>query len=209
MGAVPQKRPKQIYNLATAWVLFGFWNLYSAVRGITGKFENWDMFSSPLLPLWLRLAIPAELCICIAILVAVIIQLITVPLLLIGKPSSIKLALGAFISVAVLNLVLAVLYVTAPPEFLPELSPNIVSLIGMGIVQFLVVFYFWRDLNEPEVKLFLGSIEAQKTAQERTGVQTAVAETKSKQEFYCRYCGAENKTDAVFCEKCGRQLRET
>jgi hypothetical protein len=23
---------------------------------------------------------------------------------------------------------------------------------------------------------------------------------------YCKYCGAENKTDAVLCEKCGKQL---
>ena len=25
--------------------------------------------------------------------------------------------------------------------------------------------------------------------------------------FYCRYCGSENKVDAVFCEKCGKQLK--
>ena len=210
MGAIPRKRPKQIYNLATAWVLFGFWNLYRAVQGIT---QNFDILSNPSLPAWFRLAIPAEVCICVAILVAVIVQLISVPLLLIGKPSwkpsSIKLALGVFISIAVLNLVLGVLYVSAPPEFLSGLSPYILGAFGMGIFQFLAIFYFWRELNEPEVKLFLGSVEAQKTAQERTAVQTAVAETKSKQEFYCRYCGAENKTDAVFCEKCGRQLRET
>jgi len=23
---------------------------------------------------------------------------------------------------------------------------------------------------------------------------------------YCRYCGSENKSDATFCEKCGRQI---
>lgn len=25
---------------------------------------------------------------------------------------------------------------------------------------------------------------------------------------YCRYCGAENKNDAYFCEKCGKMIRE-
>ena len=31
----------------------------------------------------------------------------------------------------------------------------------------------------------------------------------SKPKFYCRYCGAENKDDAMFCEKCGKKLDET
>jgi len=25
---------------------------------------------------------------------------------------------------------------------------------------------------------------------------------------YCRYCGAENRNDAYFCEKCGKMIRE-
>jgi len=25
---------------------------------------------------------------------------------------------------------------------------------------------------------------------------------------YCRYCGAENKPDAVYCEACGREIEE-
>jgi hypothetical protein len=29
----------------------------------------------------------------------------------------------------------------------------------------------------------------------------------NEQGFYCRYCGSENKVDAVFCEKCGKQLK--
>lgn len=27
--------------------------------------------------------------------------------------------------------------------------------------------------------------------------------------YYCRYCGSENKSDAMFCQKCGKKLSET
>jgi uncharacterized membrane protein YvbJ len=37
---------------------------------------------------------------------------------------------------------------------------------------------------------------------------TKTAEEKAVTMFYCRYCGKENKSDAVFCEKCGKQLKE-
>lgn len=32
--------------------------------------------------------------------------------------------------------------------------------------------------------------------------RTEPSETK----FFCRYCGAENKSDAIFCEKCGKRI---
>lgn len=207
VGEVPPKRPKQITNLAIAWTLFGLWNLYNAFQGITADLEIWDLLSNPLLPEWFRLAIPAELFISIAILVAAIIQLITVPLLLTGRPSSIKLALGVFISIAILNLVTGVLYVSAPSEFLPEFSTDILIPFGLGIFQLIIVVYFWRDLNKPEVKLFLGSIKIQETTQEKTVIHSEATEVKSGPKFYCRYCGVENKADAAFCEKCGKQLK--
>jgi ribosomal protein L40E len=34
-----------------------------------------------------------------------------------------------------------------------------------------------------------------------------IAEAKSVK-LFCRYCGAENKDDAVFCEKCGNIIAE-
>jgi len=29
---------------------------------------------------------------------------------------------------------------------------------------------------------------------------------EGERKFFCRYCGAENKSDAVFCERCGKKL---
>jgi vacuolar-type H+-ATPase subunit I/STV1 len=31
--------------------------------------------------------------------------------------------------------------------------------------------------------------------------------TTTEERKYCRYCGTENKSDAVFCEKCGKSLQ--
>ena len=33
-----------------------------------------------------------------------------------------------------------------------------------------------------------------------------VAEPKVEGKFFCRYCGKENKPDAVYCEGCGKKL---
>jgi ribosomal protein L40E len=37
---------------------------------------------------------------------------------------------------------------------------------------------------------------------------TIVQPSVSIEKKYCRYCGTENKKDAVFCEKCGKKIRE-
>lgn len=32
---------------------------------------------------------------------------------------------------------------------------------------------------------------------------------RSASTYYCRYCGSENKSDAMFCQKCGKKLSES
>lgn len=49
------------------------------------------------------------------------------------------------------------------------------------------------------------------SSQRKSKAQGKVAETISRKmpsTVYCRYCGAENKADAVFCEKCGKKMTE-
>ena len=36
--------------------------------------------------------------------------------------------------------------------------------------------------------------------------ETVSSSTTPMLKRYCRFCGAENKRDAVFCEKCGKQI---
>jgi len=56
----------------------------------------------------------------------------------------------------------------------------------------------------------LGKSKSERTAA-RQNPPTSVVQIKeqtpaSETSFYCRYCGAENKTDAVFCRKCGKDM---
>jgi len=50
-------------------------------------------------------------------------------------------------------------------------------------------------------------IEKQKNAQAtRPAVPYPPQFAQSVPRKFCRFCGTENKSDAVFCEKCGRQI---
>jgi hypothetical protein len=40
-------------------------------------------------------------------------------------------------------------------------------------------------------------------------LQESGAATSEDEDYFCRYCGAANENDAVYCEKCGRRLRKT
>jgi len=46
-------------------------------------------------------------------------------------------------------------------------------------------------------------VDKESEAQPAKQQETEQGETR----FFCRYCGAENKSDAVFCEKCGKKLK--
>jgi len=75
---------------------------------------------------------------------------------------------------------------------------------------------YWQYIDKPHVKAFLGVAEPRPTLQEKPLVivqekQIETVEKKTKEnipKFYCRYCGVENKTDAIFCESCGRKMKE-
>lgn len=202
------KRPKQVTSLVIAWIVFGLWNLWSAFQGISADLEIWNLLTNPQLPAWFRMAIPVELAIGIAVLGAALIQLLTVPLLLIRKPYSVKLALGVFIAIAILNLVSGTLYASAPLEIRSELTTDILFGFGLGIFQIIVVTYFWRDLNRPEVKSYFEPTHTQQTApQEKIVMQNEDKMPVTEPKFYCRYCGSENKRDAIYCESCGKSLK--
>jgi hypothetical protein len=209
MSEARAKRPRQITNLAIAWTFFGLWNLWNAFQGISADLEIWDLLTNPMLPEWFRLAIPVELAIGIAILVAALIQLVTVALLLVGSPSSVKLALGVFVSIVMLNLVSGSLYASAPPEIRSELGTDILMTFGLGIFQLIILAYFWRELNKPEVKSFLGQTKVEETIREEIVTENKEKKANAKPKFYCRYCGSENKRDAIYCDSCGRQLKES
>jgi hypothetical protein len=73
------------------------------------------------------------------------------------------------------------------------------------------VVIYWQYLGKPHVKAFLGVAQPEPTLQPQPAIQEVPNVPKEKisvaePKFYCRYCGAENKKDAIFCEKCGRNI---
>ena len=210
MSEPQSPRPKQITGLAILWAILGVWNLWNAFQGVNSDLEFWNYLSNPLVPAWFRMAVPVVLGTGIVVLVAAVIQLLTVPLLLTRKPYSIKLALGVFITIAIINLVSGALYASAPPEIRSELTSGILQAFGLGIFQMIIVAYFWRDLNRPEVKRYFEPTQTQQVVpREEIVMQGEEKKLDSEPKFYCRYCGSENKRDAVFCDSCGRQLKES
>lgn len=85
-------------------------------------------------------------------------------------------------------------------QIIPTLNPNLmIDPEGYANLQLLGSIFIFMGL--------LGCIfgimaihHSQKTVTEKP-VASVTMEKK-----FCRYCGTENKTDAVFCEKCGKKL---
>ena len=72
------------------------------------------------------------------------------------------------------------------------------TLAGMGLIGAIAV---WVNQLLNSRKLRLPTI---KGVEASVKVTTQTAEPSSRK--YCLFCGAENKPQAVFCEKCGRQI---
>jgi hypothetical protein len=56
------------------------------------------------------------------------------------------------------------------------------------------------------IGLVLGAIGIYETYSSLKTTFTKPSVTSLTEKKYCRYCGIENKSDAVFCEKCGKKI---
>jgi len=69
-----------------------------------------------------------------------------------------------------------------------------------------------REGDELTFLLSLGKEKVEFYVEDASQWVTAIKEQCQKEEdlqmraHFCRYCGAENKDDAVFCEKCGKKI---
>ncbi len=205
MGETLLRRPQGLTLIAILWLIFGLVNIYLSFQTISGDLEVLPLLSDPSVPSWFSFGIPAELALAILVLCVGLFQIITVPGLWTGKPYSYKLALIVPILLVIFNASAVGVYASAPAELNLEWGPG-TYLVSVFIGMFWVVVY-WKYLCQPHVKAFLRITQPQSTIQEKPVLPKEVNQTKDDAKFYCRYCGAENKTDTVFCEKCGKDLR--
>ena len=160
MGEPATKRPG-IVTIAIAWSFLGLLNIWVAITGVSSNIAGWHLISDPLTHEWLKLAIPAELGLFVAILIAALFQLLSIPGLPRGKSWSYKLALGVPILVAIFSLALGVLYAIAPPEFSELQSQRMILAFLFAVFQLVAAFLFWKYLNRPEAKMFLEMMQKQ------------------------------------------------
>ena len=62
-------------------------------------------------------------------------------------------------------------------------------VVGMGLTEMGVVYEFYKLEKQIEEKKL-----------------EVTAKPKVEEKLFCRYCGKENKPDAVYCEGCGKKL---
>jgi len=100
-------------------------------------------------------------------------------------------------------------YVPGQSTLLPPEALGII-VIGVAAVAIIVVLALWarsakaRKIGEPAPTPPMAVYASDAKGDDETKKTTEQAEFGA---FYCRFCGAQNKTDAVFCEVCGKALR--
>jgi ribosomal protein L40E len=191
--------------IAVFWFIFGLINVYLAFQTISLDLEVLPYISDSGVHSWFSFGVPTELVLAILVLSLGLLQIVTVPGLWTGKPYSYKLALIVPIVLVIANVSSFGLYASAPAEL--DLGLNVTTILFPLVMSIVWVVIYWQYLGKPHVKAFLGVTQSQPIIQESITPQKEEKMVGKEAIFYCRYCGAENKTDAVFCEKCGKQLK--
>jgi len=185
------KRPTGLTLIAIVWLISGIINIYLASEIVRGDLESLPYLSLSWISEWFGFAVPTELTLSIFVLCLGVLQILVVPGFLAGKKYSYRLALAIPVAFMIVNLAFLGLYSSAPSEI--DLGNSMVYPVVSVVVGMFWVLVYWKYLEKPNLKTYLGVTQPKPIVS---------AETK----FYCRHCGAENKIDAEFCEKCGKNI---
>jgi ribosomal protein L40E len=222
--ASPKKRPSGIAIFAVLWVLGSIFNLARGLDGVARDIGGLPLLSEPYMPEWFRFGIPAEMLINFFLVVVAFLSLYAIYGLFIAKSWSYHLALALSTFAVLVYVASTALYASAPAELL-ELGgiTQLESVVANGIISIISIAWAgvtWLYLSQPHVKQYLKiipppapvpvfNVEPKTTYSEPTlsapSLEPAPA-TRAEEKKYCRYCRAENKTDADFCERCGRKI---
>jgi len=205
------KRPGGLTVIAILWLIAGLFNVYQSLQSISADVQALPFLSNPELDSWFQFGIPAELAISIFLLVLGFAQIASVYGLWTGKSYAYKLALAISVVLIITNISLAGLYSTAPSEIGLASSATMAWIFVLAGIFWTAII--WRYLSKVHVKAFLGVIpppsQPVQIQVNTPKLQRVVYETPKAPEpkYYCRYCGVENKKDAVFYESCSKLLK--
>jgi hypothetical protein len=145
------KRPGKLIVISIGWLIFGLFNIYSALWTITIK-PNLPVFF--IVTIWNILGGSLEFIYSIAMLCVGFFQVLTTYGLLGGKAFAYKFGLGIHITLLLINSIYVVLSLFAAAEGGFYLDPLFFGwFLGSGIVW---VIIYWHYLREPSMKEFLG-----------------------------------------------------
>lgn len=207
-----KNRPTGIVIIAVLWTLGSMYNIYVSLSTIIIDLSALPYLSDPYVDRWLRFGVPAEMMIGFFILAFGFLTLVVVYGLLTARAWSYDSALALPIFIIVLNSASMLLYLSAPSEL--GLSEAGITAAGAIFGNIIILVLIWVYLTRPYVKQYLNKIPTPTPmpvpvppAQSILPVPPPpMPVATSEEKKFCRYCGAENKTDAVFCEKCGKNI---
>lgn len=197
------KRPDGIIYLCIMWGIFSVFNIYQSLNGIIGGLGFLPDLSDPSTPEWIKFGLPAEIMLNFFLLAFGFLTLIVAYGLWTARSWSYRSALATPVLITILNIVSLGLYASAPPE----LEFEVFSIIPFIVMNLIALVWVWGYLTRPDTRQYLNQTVTPLTVQEPVPSPPIELYHEEPEEMkFCRYCGAETKTDAVFCEKCGKKI---
>lgn len=196
-----KNRPTGIVIIAVLWTLSSISNIYQGLNTIITDLGYLQYLSNPNVSEWYSFGLPAEIVLGFFIVAFGFLTLLVVYGLYTAKSWSYGFAFAIPVFIAIINLVTMGLYAFAPVE-LEFRDATLLALffVALNLIWGIII---WVYLTKPHVKQYLKQIPSPSPVPvPPPPVDVATSEEKK----FCRYCGAENKTDADFCEKCGKKI---
>lgn len=207
----PKRRPDGITALAILWTIGSLLNIYQGLNGVIVDLGALPLLSDPQMNPWVRFGLPAEMMISFFVLAFGFLTLLVVYGLVTRRSWSYHFGLAIPIFTAIINFASIALYSSAPAEL--ELQGAVESIAPFLVINLIWLVILWVYLPKPHVKQYLNVIPTPPATVPIPPTASTlpvppspepVATTEGKK--FCRYCGVDNKTDAVFCEKCGKKI---
>jgi ribosomal protein L40E len=199
------KRPLGITIIAALWTISSMINIFSGLNTIIIDLGYLSYLSDPNVQEWFRFGLPTEIVLGFFIVALSFMILFIVYGLWVAKSWSYHFALAIPVFIMIMNIATLSLYASAPAEL--GLGEQVSFIVPLLVINLFWTIIIWSYLTRPHVKQYLLGLPPRLTPP--TSPPTiSPHEVKAAQEEkkFCRYCGAENKTDAKFCEKCGKKI---
>lgn len=216
----PKKRPTGVTVIAVLWALGSIYNLARGLIGIAFDMRAMRLLSSPYMG-WFRFGLPTDIVLNFFMALAAFLSLLTVYGLSTGRSWSYYATTAFTVFISLIYIFTTVLYASAPPDVVSIMASTGFS-VELHIATNAVLFFvsiIWAAITRvyiarSDVKQYLNRITTPPPA--AVPVPPAqppllvppptehVAPTKQKK--FCRYCGAEQRLEAIFCNKCGKKI---